>query len=380
MTQENNTHKPSSHKQIDNLPDLDDLVKKIKHWGQELGFQAIGITDTDLSIAEQRFNHWLEQQMHGDMEYMSRHGTKRTRPAELENGTLSIISVRMDYFPEDPEQAIALLQQPQQGYIARYSLGRDYHKVVRKRLQTLAKKLEQEIGEFGYRVFTDSAPVLEKPLAEKAGIGWIGKHSNVLQEKTGSWFFLGEIFTNLPLPVDSPAINHCGSCTRCMTACPTQAIVEPYVVDSRLCISYLTIESHSAIPEALRPLMGNRIYGCDDCQLFCPWNRFSQQTIESDYFARGDLAAPQLLTLFLWTEAEFLKNTEGTAIRRIGHESWLRNIAVALGNYLSSVKVTSAATNDIVKALKERQKHPSALVQEHTNWALSQFTPNVDNN
>ncbi len=359
--------------QILSQTELVDLATEIKLWGKELGFQAVGITDTDLSIAEQRFNDWLAQKMHGDMEYMSRHGSKRTRPAELENGTLSIISVRMDYFPEDPEQAIALLDQDAKGYIARYSLGRDYHKVVRKRLQTLARKLEEKIGSFGYRVFTDSAPVLEKPLAEKAGIGWIGKHSNVLQEKTGSWFFLGEIFTNLPLPVDKPSVNHCGNCNKCITACPTQAIVKPYVVDSRLCISYLTIESHKSIPEALRPLMGNRIYGCDDCQLFCPWNRFSQQTIESDYFARGDLASPELIELFLWTEEEFLKKTEGTAIRRIGHESWLRNIAVALGNYLSNnSNLNNRDKETVINALKFRLQYPSELVKEHVEWALKQ--------
>ncbi len=349
--------------------ELCDLVNKIKQWGKELGFQAVGITDTDLSIAEQRFNSWIKHKMHGDMSYMSRHGTKRTRPAELENGTISIISVRMDYFPEDPEHSISLLTQNNKAYIARYSLGRDYHKVVKKRLQKLAKQLEQEIGSFGYRVFTDSAPVLEKPLAEKAGLGWIGKHSNVLQKKTGSWFFLGELYTNLPLPTDEPAVNHCGSCTQCMTVCPTQAIVKPYIVDSRLCISYLTIESKDAIPERLRPLLGNRIYGCDDCQLFCPWNRFSQQTIESDYFARGDLASPELLNLFSWTENEFLKHTEGTAIRRIGHEAWLRNIAVALGNSLSTHPSDS---NEIIRALKEKRADSSPLVQEHINWALLQ--------
>ena len=365
MKQEKNSPKLFSEAQ------LNELRIKIKQWGKELGFQAIGITDTDLSIAEHRFNDWIAKKMHGDMDYMSRHGTKRTRPAQLEQGTLSIISVRMDYFPEDPEQAINLLKTYHKGYIARYSLGRDYHKVLRKRLQTLATKLEQEIGAFGYRVFTDSAPVLEKPLAEKAGLGWIGKHSNVLQEKTGSWFFLGEIFTNLPLAIDTPAINHCGSCTQCMNVCPTQAIVKPYVVDSRLCISYLTIESRQSIPEELRPLMANRIYGCDDCQLFCPWNRFSQQTIESDYFARGDLANPELVTLFLWNEDEFLTHTQGTAIRRIGHESWLRNIAIALGNSLYNDKQLSRTKKEtIINALKSRLQHPSELVKEHVQWAL----------
>lgn len=361
MKQQNNTHNF-------NPEELLELARTIKAWARELGFQATGITDTDLTMAEQHFNQWIEQQMHGEMGYMSRHGSKRTRPAELEQGTLSIISVRMDYFPEDSEHSIHLLEQPDKAYIARYSLGRDYHKVVKKRLQMLANRLEHKIGPFGYRVFTDSAPVLEKPLAEKAGLGWIGKHSNVLQEKTGSWFFLGEIFTNLPLPLDSPAKNHCGSCTKCMDACPTQAIVEPYIVDSRLCISYLTIESRSAIPEPLRPLMGNRIYGCDDCQLFCPWNRFSQQTVETDYFARGDLASPKLLDLFTWNEAQFLKNTEGTAIRRIGHESWLRNIAVALGNCLAKSPDNKV---DIIQALKDRQTN-SAMVQEHIDWALKQ--------
>ncbi len=367
MKQENNTSNslaPLSSQQ------LEELVIQIKQWGKQLGFQAVGISDTNLNIAEQHFNHWIDKKMHGDMEYMSRHGTKRTRPAELEAGTLSIISVRMDYFPEDPEQAIELLKKNNKAYIARYSLGRDYHKLVKKRLQKLANQLEEAIGEFGYRVFTDSAPILEKPLAEKAGLGWIGKHSNLLQEKTGSWFFLGELFTNLPLPTDSPAINHCGTCQKCITVCPTQAIVEPYVVDSRLCISYLTIESKQAIPKKLRPLMGNRIYGCDDCQLFCPWNRFSEQTIESDYFARGDLASPELLDLFQWTETEFLKNTEGSAIRRIGHQSWQRNIAVALGNTLAD---NPSNSNEIIKALKEQQSNSSPLVQEHILWALQQF-------
>ena len=367
MKQQNYTHKLSQN-------ELCELVKKIKQWSCDLGFQATGITDTDLTIAEQRFNHWINQDMHGEMSYMSRHGTRRTRPEELEKNTLSIISVRMDYFPEQAEHAIALLEQAERGYIARYSLGRDYHKVVKKRLQKLANLIEQEIGTFGYRVFTDSAPVLEKALAEKAGIGWIGKHSNLLQEKTGSWFFLGEIYTNLPLPIDEPAINHCGTCNKCREVCPTQAIIEPYVVDSRLCISYLTIESRQAIPVELRPLMGNRIYGCDDCQLFCPWNRFSQQTIESDYFARGDLASPELINLFAWSEEEFLKNTEGTAIRRIGHDSWLRNIAVALGNCLAQQNDVTMNNHkkNIIDALKEKLKHPSELVREHVNWALQQ--------
>lgn len=368
MTQKNNSQIPALKTVCDPV-NLSELVQKIKLWAKDLGFQATGISDTDLTLAEQRFNQWLAEDMHGDMSYMSRHGSKRTRPAELEAGTLSIISVRMDYFPEDPQHSINLLQQSEKGYISRYSLGRDYHKVVKKRLQKLAKRLEQEIGSFGYRVFTDSAPVLEKPLAEKAGLGWIGKHSNLLQKKTGSWFFLGEIYTTLPLPSDKPAINHCGTCDKCMTVCPTQAIVKPYVVDSRLCISYLTIESRQAIPVELRPLMGNRIYGCDDCQIFCPWNRFSQQTLEQDYFARNDLASPELVKLFSWSETEFLKNTEGSAIRRIGHESWLRNIAVALGNHLTT---QCGDKKDIIAALQAKHQHPSELVQEHVNWALAQ--------
>lgn len=369
MKEQNYTHKLSQN-------ELCDLVIKIKQWAKELGFQATGITDTDLTVAEQRFNHWLKQNMHGDMAYMSRHGSKRTRPDELEKNTLSIISVRMDYFPEDPEQTIALLEQPHKAYIARYSLGRDYHKVIKKRLQKLANQIEQEIGSFGYRVFTDSAPVLEKPLAEKAGVGWIGKHSNLLQEKTGSWFFLGEIYTNLPLPVDTPAINHCGTCTKCLDVCPTQAIVEPYVVDSRLCISYLTIESRQSIPVELRASMGNRIYGCDDCQIFCPWNRFAQLTVENDYLARGDLASPKLVDLFNWSEQEFLTKTEGTAIRRIGHECWLRNIAVALGNCLA---INDSNQKVIIKALKERLHHPSEMVKEHVNWALEQIVSDSSN-
>jgi epoxyqueuosine reductase len=368
MTLTNNTAKLSTKA-------LCELVNKIRHWGKSLGFQDIGITDTDLTRAEQYFNHWLKHQLHGDMDYMWRHGSKRTRPAELEPGTLTIISARMDYFPEDPEKTLQLLTNYDKGYISRYALGRDYHKLIRKRLQQLVKLLQNEIGSFGYRVFTDSAPVLEKPLAEKAGLGWIGKHSNLLHKNTGSWFFLGEIFTDLPLPVDKPSINHCGSCNKCMTHCPTDAIIEPYVVDSRLCISYLTIESRQAIPLTLRPKMGNRIYGCDDCQLYCPWNRFAEKTTEKDYFARRNLDSPELLTLFDWTELEFLSYTEGSPIRRIGHNAWLRNIAVALGNALrqySNNRVKSSNRVKIIAALRNRLAHPSELVREHVIWALEQ--------
>jgi epoxyqueuosine reductase len=351
---------------------LSELVDKLRHWSLSLGFQAIGITGVDLTQAEQHFQQWIERQLHGTMEYMVRHGRKRTRPAELEPGTVSIISARMDYLPEPAQDAIDLLHQPDKAYISRYSLGRDYHKVMRKRLQKLAEMIEQEVGQYGYRVFTDSAPVLEKALAENAGLGWIGKHSNVLQAQTGSWFFLGEIYTDLPLPVDKPAVNHCGTCQRCIEVCPTRAIIEPYVVDARLCISYLTIESRQSIPLELRPLMGNRIYGCDDCQLFCPWNRFAQLSQESDYLAREHLSNPQLVELMGWSETDFLTHTEGSAIRRIGHEAWLRNVAVALGNALNSSTLKPAEQDAIVLALQQRQEHPSELVREHVQWALQQ--------
>jgi epoxyqueuosine reductase len=338
------------------------LAADIKRWGQQLGFQKLGISDTRLEAAESHLQQWLAAGRHGRMEYMARHGTKRSRPAELEPGTLSVISARLDYLPAEDHPPQDILQNPQQAYISRYALGRDYHKVLRQRLQKLASRIEQAIGPFGYRVFTDSAPVLEKALAEKAGLGWIGKHSNLLAEQTGSWFFLGEIYTDLPLPSDVAATNHCGTCSACLDACPTRAIVAPYQVDARLCISYLTIELREAIPVELRPLLGNRIYGCDDCQLACPWNRFARPTPETDFLPRHHLDSATLLELFAWDEATFLRRTEGSPIRRIGHECWLRNIAVALGN---------APTNaEIVAALKEKQHHASALVREHVHWAL----------
>ena len=298
------------------------------------------------------------------MDYMHKHGTKRSRPDELIEGTTSVISVRMDYLPENIEDAEAILNQKDIGYISRYALGRDYHKLMRNRLQKLVKVITEEIGEFGYRVFTDSAPVLEKALAEKAGIGWIGKHTNVIQEQTGSWFFLGEIYTDLPLQESEPATNHCGSCAKCIDICPTQAIIGPYQLDARLCISYLTIELKEAIPMELRSDIGNRIYGCDDCQLVCPWNKFAQLTKESDFSPRAELTNRKLLELFAWDEATFLKNTEGSAIRRIGHESWQRNIAVALGN---------ADTNEaIIKTLEKALPSASPMVAEHIQWAIEQ--------
>jgi len=342
----------------------DELARQIKTWARELGFQKLGITDTRLDEHEKHLEQWLAAGRHGEMEWMARHGTKRSRPAELVPGTLRVLAARMDYLPQGHDNALALLAQGDTGVVSRYALGRDYHKVLRKRLQTLSDRIEGAIGPFGYRVFVDSAPVLEKALAEKAGLGWIGKHSNLLDRDAGSWFFLGEIYTDLPLPIDEPQTDHCGKCTRCMDACPTGAIVAPYQVDARRCISYLTIELRTSIPESLRPLMGNRIYGCDDCQAVCPWNRFAQPTGEADFAPRNGLEAPELRQLFAWEEAEFLERTAGSPIRRIGFECWLRNIAVALGN-----APASAATVD---ALAQRLNHPSALVREHVLWALEQ--------
>jgi epoxyqueuosine reductase len=339
------------------------LTHKIKQWGKELGFQQLGIADIDLSENEPRLQAWLEQGLHGEMGYMAEHGTKRSRPQELVPGTLRIISARMAYLPEATDDSLALLKRPDHAYIARYALGRDYHKLMRNRLQQLARQIMQEVGEFGYRAFVDSAPVMEKPLATKAGIGWRGKHSLMLNRNSSSWFLLGELFTDLPLPVDQPIGNHCGTCEACLPACPTQAIIAPYRVDARRCISYLTIELKGSIPEELRHLMGNRIYGCDDCQLACPWNRFAQVTDEQDFLPRQGLAASELMELFAWTEEEFLTRLEGSPIRRIGHERWLRNIAVALGNAPTSMEV--------ITALQSRVDHASELVQEHVVWALN---------
>ncbi|MFZ4703082.1 MAG: tRNA epoxyqueuosine(34) reductase QueG, partial [Candidatus Methylumidiphilus sp.] len=303
------------------------LALDIKQWGKELGFQHTGIADTDLSEAEGRLKNWLEAGFHGEMEYMQRHGSKRSHPEELVSGTVRVISVRLDYLPEDRAAMRGQLESPLDAYISRYALGRDYHKLMRGRLQKLASRIEAKIGPFGYRVFSDSAPVLEKALAAKAGLGWIGKHSNLLHREAGSWFFLGEIYTDLALPVDSPVKESCGTCTACLDGCPTRAIVAPYRVDARRCIAYLTIELHGSIPEELRPALGNRIYGCDDCQIVCPWNRFAQQTLEADFLPRHGLATAQLVELFEWDEDTFLHKTEGSAIRRIGYERWLRNLA-----------------------------------------------------
>lgn len=350
-----------------NSIDYQQLAHDIKQWGIELGFQQVGITDTDLAQAEERLNAWLAKGYHGEMKYMESHGAKRSRPAELVPGTIRVISVRMDYLPPDPHMTETLAE-PEKAYIARYALGRDYHKVIRKRLNKLAEKISSVVGEFGYRAFTDSAPVMEKPLAEKAGLGWIGKHTNLLNSKAGSWFFLGEIYTDLPLPIDKPATNHCGSCHACIDMCPTKAIVAPYQLDARRCIAYLTIEFRGVIPEEFRPMIGNRIFGCDDCQLFCPWNKFAQATHEGDFQPRHQLDDQQLIDLFVWSEEEFLKKTEGSAIRRAGYECWLRNIAVALGNAPSKPA--------IITALKSRLDYPSELVRGHVVWALRQHNIN----
>jgi len=352
------------------LNNLLNLEQRIKKWGHALGFQQIGITDIDLANYEPFFQQWLAQGFHGKMNYMQSHGNKRSRPEELLPGTIRVISVRMDYFPESSDPG-EILEQPERGYISRYALGRDYHTLIRKRLEMLAQKITEQVGSHGYRAFTDSAPVLEKPLAEKAGLGWIGKNTNLINHQSGSWFFLGEIFTDLPLNIDTPATNHCGSCSACLDICPTQAIIGPYQLDARRCISYLTIELREAIPVPLRELMGNRIYGCDDCQLVCPWNHFAKFTKEKDFQPRHDLDGTELVALFNWTEQEFLKKTEGSAIRRIGYECWLRNIAVALGNAPQDEK--------IIAALRERLHYPSDLVREHVLWALEQQSSTQQN-
>ena len=343
---------------------MQSLKQDIQQWACEFGFDDIGISDINLAEHEAYLLNWLDLGMHGEMDYMQRHGTKRSRPQELVPGVSRIISVRMNYFPPDAHDAEELLNRADLAYISRYALGRDYHKVMRKRLQKLAEQIEGKVGEFGYRAFVDSAPVLEKALANKAGLGWIGKHTNLLSEQAGSWFFLGELFTNLPLPVDEPSTNHCGSCQACIDVCPTQAIVAPYKLDARKCISYLTIEHKSSIPVQFRKAIGNRIYGCDDCQLVCPWNKFANTSRLADFAKRHNLDAISLEEIFLWSEDQFLYFTEGSAIRRIGYHRWLRNIAVALGN--------ADTTTTVVEVLTKRKNHSSELVREHVQWALLQ--------
>lgn len=344
--------------------DMAELKADILTWCADLGFQQAGVSDIDLAAAEERLVQWLEQGFHGTMSYMHRHGSKRSRPAELVPGTVRVISVRMDYLDAPQENAKRLLDDESRAYVSRYALGRDYHKVLRRRLQKLADRIAEAVGEFGYRAFVDSAPVLEKPLAEKAGIGWIGKHTNLISRDHGSWFFLGELYTDLPLPVDEPEQSHCGSCTACIEVCPTDAIVSPYTLDARRCISYLTIENSESIPLEYRKAVGNRIYGCDDCQLFCPWNKFATPTAEGDFAPRHGLDTADLCDLFEWDEATWMKRTEGSAIRRIGYERWLRNIAVALGN--------AKTTPELVAQLRARQDSDSPMVAEHVAWALAQ--------
>jgi epoxyqueuosine reductase len=339
------------------------LADNIKVWGQALGFAQVGITDVDLADQEAALSTWLSNNYHGDMDYMARHGLMRARAQELVAGTLRVISARMDYLP--PEAKFArILKQPDHAYISRYALGRDYHKLIRKRLKQLGEKINTYCEGFNYRPFVDSAPILERPLAEKAGLGWVGKHSLLINRSAGSWFFLGELLVDIPLPCDSKPPNECGSCVSCIKICPTNAIVEPYVVDARRCISYLTIELRDAIPVEFRPLMGNRIYGCDDCQLICPWNKFAQLSAEDDFKPRQDLDQVALLSLFSWDEPSFLSKTEGSPIRRIGYQCWQRNIAVALGN--------APYQKDIVDALTAKLVGAQAMVAEHIHWALAQ--------
>ncbi|MGJ8663702.1 MAG: tRNA epoxyqueuosine(34) reductase QueG, partial [Marinicella sp.] len=335
-------------------------------WAVELGFQQAGISDINLSEAGNHLNHWIQKQYHGDLDYMHRHGEKRYQPEQLVPNTVSIISVRLDYMNTRLTPYESLTEQTQKAAISRYALGRDYHKVLRSKLKNLSQKISAEIGPFGHRVFTDSAPVMEKAIAEKAGLGWIGKHSNLLNSKAGSYFFLGEIYTDLPLEADEKQKFHCGSCTQCIQDCPTQAIVSPFQVDAKRCISYLTIENHGPIPVEFRQAMGNRIYGCDDCQVVCPWNKFTKDTQESDFSPRHQLDDIDLLALFLWTEDEFLSKTEGSPIRRIGYQAWQRNLAVGLGN--------AHPTEAILAALHDKLDTSSLLVKEHIEWALQQLT------
>jgi len=345
--------------------DFQELALRIKQWGLETGFQQVAITGVGLENDEYYLNKWLDRGMHGEMHYMHRHGSKRSHPQELLSGTVRVISLRMDYLPPDAKAAHEILDNPQLAFISRYALGRDYHKLIRRRLQQIVDRIKKVAAANTFRAFVDSAPVLEKALARNAGLGWIGKHSNLINTRAGSWFFLGEIYTDLPLPVDKPFTGrHCGSCNACLEVCPTGAIIAPYQVDARRCISYLTIELKGSIPVEFRKPMGNRIFGCDDCQLVCPWNRFARASTEPDFKVRHGLDTAELIDLFHWSEDEFMRKTEASAVRRTGYECWLRNIAVALGN---------ANTSDaIISALKQRLSHKSELVREHVQWALKQ--------
>jgi len=356
--------KDASHIATDSPGSTENLLDTIRGWGEALGFQALGFTGIDLSQHRDYLDKWLQAGYHGEMAWMARHGDKRSRPDALIPGTCTVITARMDYLPDGADPS-AILAQSDKAYISRYALGRDYHKLIRSRLAKLAKKIETHLGSGHYRAFVDSAPVLERALAENAGLGWIGKNTMLLNDKAGSWFFLGEIYTDIPLPKDPPkTVDHCGSCRACLDVCPTNAFVDPWVLDARKCISYLTIEYDGVIPEDLRPAMGNRIYGCDDCQLVCPWNKFAQTTSEPDFTPRHQLDAIDLLECFAWDEPTFLARTEGSAIRRIGFQRWRRNVAIALGN---------ATTTDAIKqGLRAALPDSSAVVQEHIEWALAQ--------
>jgi epoxyqueuosine reductase len=343
--------------------DLVELARQIKRWGSELGFQRVGITDTNLSDAEARLLDWLGRGFHGEMDYMARHGVKRARPAALVPGTVRVIGVRMNYQPAQARDSWEVIRDGAQAFLSRYATGRDYHTVLRKRLQRLADRISAAVDGFRYRAFTDSAPVMEVELAQKAGLGWRGKHTLLLDREAGSYFFLGEIYTDLALPMDQAQDDHCGTCQKCLDVCPTQAILAPYQLDARRCISYLTIEHKGAIPEALRPLMGNRVYGCDDCQLVCPWNRFAVSSGEPDFAVRNGLDDVALVELSGWSETQFHDRLAGSAIHRIGYERWLRNLAVGLGN--------AATSQAVVNALRARADHASALVREHVAWALA---------
>lgn len=358
------------------MPDLAALAARIKALAIEFGFQRCGIADIALNQDEAHLRDWLAQGLYGTMDWMARHGDKRSRPTELVPGTLRAISVGLDYGRDDDEDAWRTLADGERAYVARYALGRDYHKLMRHRLQTLAERIADEIGPFGYRVFVDSAPVLERALARNAGLGWIGKHTCLIDKHGGSWFFLGEIYVDLPLPTDPPADAHCGTCTRCIDICPTRAIVAPYRLDARRCIAYLTIEHEGAIDEALRPAIGNRIFGCDDCQLICPWNKFAKRTDEADFRARNDLDKATLATLFAWSEEEFLRRTEGSPIRRSGYARWLRNLAIALGNAPTTPETLAALASrrnldaSAFSAHPERATDEAAMVCAHIDWAL----------
>lgn len=341
----------------------DRLADRIRNWGADLGFQQIGIAKPDLTEASARLREWIARGYHGDMAWLPEHADKRSDPATLVPGTLRVIAARMDYWRDDAYPALRLGAENDRAWVSRYALGRDYHRVLRPRLQTLADRIVEVIGAFGYRVFVDSAPVMEKPLAQQAGLGWIGKHTNLINRSAGSWFFLGEIFTDVPLPADQPETDRCGTCRTCINVCPTGAIVAPYVLDARRCISYLTIENTGPIPLALRPAIGNRIFGCDDCQLYCPWNKFARPSSETDFAPRHGLDREELTTLFLWDEETWNANSAGSAVRRAGYQGWLRNLAVALGN--------APATQAVIAALETRRDDPSELVREHVRWALA---------